>query len=104
MFVGWTGSEEVLDLLLEKGSDSEVVCQRGATVLHHAAEANRPNVLARLLQRAGEPLVRVQDSVGWTALHYAAMHECCDCAALLIQVCPTPAISRPANAGICGFL
>ncbi|BDA43432.1 probable serine/threonine-protein phosphatase 6 regulatory ankyrin repeat subunit [Coccomyxa sp. Obi] len=80
-----SGSEEVLDVLLEKRSDLEVVCQRGATVVHHAAEANRPGVLARLLQRAGQSLVRVQDSLGWTALHYAAMHEHCDCAALLIQ-------------------
>lgn len=80
----------MLDLLLEKGSDLEVVCQRGATVLHHAAEANRPDVLARLLRCAGESLVRVQDSVGWTALHYATVHEHCDCAALLIQVCSCP--------------
>ena len=98
--LGLTGSEEVLDLLMEKGSDMEVVCQRGATVLHHAAEANRPDLLARLLRRAGESLVRVQDSLGWTALHYAAMHEHCDCAGLLTQVCrcspargPPPAVS-----------
>ena len=85
-----TGSEKTVGLLLEKGADPGVVCQRGTTALHHAAENNRPEVLARLLQRAEEPLVRVQDALGWTALHYAAMHERCDCAAKLIQVCAPP--------------
>lgn len=85
-----SGSEKAVGLLLDKGADPGVVCQRGTTALHHAAENNRPEVLARLLQCAEQPLVRVQDCLGWTALHYAAMHERCDCATQLLQVCPPP--------------
>ncbi len=79
-----------MDLLLEKGADVGVVCQRGTTALHHAAESNRSEVLERLLQSAREALIRVKDNLGWTALHYAASHEQPVCSALLIEVDHTP--------------
>ena len=72
---------------MEAGSDPAVRCLRGTSALHHAAEANRMDSIAAILKHADAQLVPSTDEMGWTALHYAALHQLPESAALLIQAC-----------------
>ncbi len=75
---------------MQAGSDPSTICLRGTSALHHAAEANRRDNLAAVLKHAGGSLVQATDEMGWTALHYAALHQLPESAALLIQACYHP--------------
>lgn len=70
---------------MQAGSDPSTICLRGTSALHHAAEANRTENIAALLTHANGSLVQDTDEMGWTALHYAALHQLPESAALLIQ-------------------
>ena len=72
---------------MEAGSDPAVRCLRGTSALHHAAEANRMDSIAAILKHADAQVVPATDGMGWTALHYAALHQLPESAALLIQAC-----------------
>ena len=83
-----------MEALLEAGSDPSTICLRGTSALHHAAEANRTDNLAAVLKHAGGSLVQATDEMGWTALHYAALHQLPESAALLIQARHPPAFHQ----------
>ena len=85
-----TGSLKTVEALIEAGSDPAVRCLRGTSALHHAAEANRMDSIAAILKHADAWLVPAADGMGWTALHYAALHQLPESAALLIQACRFP--------------
>ena len=72
---------------MQAGSDPGTICLRGTSALHHAAEANRADSIAALLKPADGSLVQATDEMKWTALHYAALHQIPESAALLIQAC-----------------
>lgn len=77
---------------MQAGSDLSTICLRGTSALHHAAEANRTENIAALLKRANGALVQATDEMGWTALHYAVLHQLPESAALLIQACCHPGL------------
>ena len=70
---------------MDTGSDPAIRCLRGTSALHHAAEANRMDSIAAILKCADAQLVLATDEMGWTALHYAALHQLPESGALLIQ-------------------
>jgi ankyrin repeat protein len=80
------GALSAVDALLAAGAEVGAACERGATALHHAAEAGRAEVLRRLLEASDASLVRRPDAAGWAPLHYAARHAAPECASLLLQV------------------
>ena len=79
------GSLKAVKVLMQASSDSGTKCLRGTTALHHAAEANRPDCISAILEQADASLVHATDEMGWAALHYAALHQLPESAALLIQ-------------------
>lgn len=81
-----TGALSVVEALLGVGADMSAPCEHGATALHHAAEAGRVEVLARLLTVADRSLIRRQDATGWAPLHSAARHAAPDCVRSLLEV------------------
>ena len=72
---------------MQAGSDPSTTCLRGTSALHHAAEANRTDNIAAVLKHADSSLVHATDEMGWSALHYTALHQLPESAALLIQAC-----------------
>lgn len=84
---------------MQAGSEPSTKCLRGTSALHHAAEANRTESIEAILKRVDAGLVHATDEMGWAALHYAALHQLPESAALLIQACScTSRNLRPACA------
>ena len=74
----------VVDLLINRGSNVNAQDASGATPLMHAALGGREDITGRLLDANAR--IDATDSVGWTALHFAARSSSgADVADLLIK-------------------
>ncbi|EFO61870.1 Ankyrin repeat protein [Giardia lamblia P15] len=78
---------EVVDALLENGADVNCRNESGQTALHYAVIFNAHESLNRVVYRGGVDFL-IQDSVGWTALHYSAVNADLDVMQLLLSMEP----------------
>lgn len=78
---------EVVDALLENGADVNCRTESGQTALHYAVIFNARESLNRVVYRGGVDFL-IQDSVGWTALHYSAVNADLDVMQLLLSMEP----------------
>lgn len=78
---------ELVDALLENGADVNCKTECGQTVLHYAVIFLSNESLNRIVYRGGIDFL-IQDSVGWTALHYSAVNANLDVIKLLLSMEP----------------
>lgn len=78
---------EVVDALLENRADVNCRTEGGQTALHYAVIFNARESLNRVVYRSDLDFL-IQDSVGWTALHYSAVNADLDVMQLLLNIEP----------------
>lgn len=76
---------EIVDALLENGADVNRRTESGQTALHYAVIFSASESLNRFVYRGGVDFL-IQDSVGWTALHYSAVNADLDVMKLLLSM------------------
>lgn len=76
------GDCEAIDILVSAGADINAIGETGYTPLHCAAEQNRPEAVAKLLQLGAKIL---EDEDGLTPLELANITDSRDAADVLVQ-------------------
>ncbi|GFF47448.1 ankyrin [Aspergillus udagawae] len=79
-------SAECVRRFLDHNADISIVDANGRTILHHACEQDRPDVLELLLPRIQERLVEHQDKEGETPLGTCFRLHRVNCARILLRV------------------
>lgn len=77
------GQTQILDVLINKGANVNILDSNGATPLHYGVKHNRPNALRFLLERGAS--LAVKDSNGAAPLHWACQLGKLDCARVLVD-------------------
>ncbi|XP_062556746.1 uncharacterized protein LOC134221572 [Armigeres subalbatus] len=77
------GQNEIVELLIEKGTNIELSTNEGHTAMHVAALSGKVDVLRTLIDKKAK--IDVHDKNGWTPLHCAAQEGHNDAVVLLIR-------------------
>lgn len=83
MLAAWCSSEEIVDLLLDRGAALDLQDADGATAVHWACKQNAAAILARLLDAGACPFTK--DAQQATPLHVAVQWDAEACAHLLLD-------------------
>jgi len=89
------GNSEVVNSLIQVGTDPNIQNEKGKTPLHHAAKMGKIDVLKVLLVAGADP--NIKDEKGKTPLYYAAAKGDADTVGLLLEAGASPHVKDKNN-------
>lgn len=83
-FAGYLGADQVIPLLIEKGTPINLPDEQGRTALHLAAYAGQTSAVAALMDHKVDPEIK-ENTNGMTALHFAVTQKHSDIVKVLLE-------------------
>lgn len=94
-YAAMSGEADVIEWLLEKGCNPNLLTRDGKSALTYAAMAGKPSIVELLLKKSQKGTLNHADKNGYTPLHYAAVADSLATSKLLVEHGADPLLSSP---------